>query len=183
MVRRTTYTSKAWNWQPATAASAGSVQREPEAKARLRRRARPDAGGPPSIVGLLRYARIFIVALCLLTTGACEGGSSLGGGRDECSPSHSVEYEELGEIVVQQAGKNKAIAWGVKAKKRYRDARFKLKIYAGDRKVDDKNQDYAPHGSQNAARAKKYSGKVLQIVGTAKKDGDTVDFDVRCHIA
>lgn len=123
------------------------------------------------------------LVLSVLMTGACSAEGAPDHGRDECSPSYVINHEDLGEIVVQQAGKNKAIAWGFKAKKKYRDARYKLKVYTGDRKVDDKNQDYAPHGSQNAARAKKYSGEVLRLVGTAKKDGKTFDYDVRCYIA
>lgn len=131
-----------------------------------------------------RQLMVVVLVFSVLLTAACSGEGGLdSGGRDECSPSHVVKDEELGEIVVQQAGKNKAISWGFKAKKKYRGARYKLKVYLGGRKVDDKNQEYAPHGSQNAARAKKYSGKIFEIVGTAKKDGDTINYEVRCYIA
>ena len=84
---------------------------------------------------------------------------------------------------MQQRGRNDSIAWGFVAEERYRGAHYKLKIYAGGRKIDGKNQNYAPHGSVRAATARKYSGKVFRILGTAEQDGDKVDYDVKCHIA
>lgn len=50
-------------------------------------------------------------------------------------------------------------------------------------KIDGKSQSYAPHGSVGAARAAKYSGKILSVSGTVTRDKELVlEFNMRCKI-
>ncbi len=50
-------------------------------------------------------------------------------------------------------------------------------------KIDGKSQNYAPHGSVGAARAAKYSGKILSVSGTVTRDKELVlEFNMRCKI-
>jgi hypothetical protein len=101
-----------------------------------------------------------------------------------CSPSYSVGQSGVGKVSVQQAGRGSAIPWGVYVDAKYKfGTQFVVAVYAGGTKIDNKNQSYEPHGRVNAARALKYSGKVLEISGTGKNGGNTIYFDSKCHIA
>ena len=59
---------------------------------------------------------------------------------------------------------------------------WKVTVYAGGVKIDSK-QAYEPHGSVGAARAAKYSGKLLEIKPQAVHDDDVLAFDGKCTIA
>ena len=97
-----------------------------------------------------------------------------------CSPSYSVGQPGVGKVSVQQAGRGSAISWGVYVDAKYKfRTQFVVAVYAGG----TKNQSCEPHCSVNAARALKYSGKVLEISGTGKNGGDTIYFDSKCYIA
>lgn len=57
-------------------------------------------------------------------------------------------------------------------------------VYTDGRPNVHKDQHYAPHGSVNAATAKKYSGKVLRISGNVSRKGKTVlVFNMQCRMA
>ncbi|MGQ0773264.1 MAG: hypothetical protein ACT4NY_02420 [Pseudonocardiales bacterium] len=61
-------------------------------------------------------------------------------------------------------------------------ARYVVSVYAGARKVDGKDQDYAPHGSLQPSR---YSaGDIFKIQGkTYDSDGGVVQsFFIRCRL-
>lgn len=101
-----------------------------------------------------------------------------------CSPSYEVGGAE-GGLKVQQKGKGQAISWGIYVAGQYKSGTvWTVTVRANGTKIDSKNQSYEPHGSVNAARAKKYSGKTLEISGTAvhKKD-DVLTFSGKCTIA
>jgi hypothetical protein len=74
--------------------------------------------------------------------------------------------------------------WGAYLLPKYKTGtQFVLTVYAGGVKIDSKNQGYEPHGSVNAARALKYSGKLLEISGTATHGSDVLSFSAKCIIA
>ncbi|GAA4179718.1 hypothetical protein GCM10022287_32510 [Gryllotalpicola koreensis] len=101
-----------------------------------------------------------------------------------CSPQYKVGAAE-GGLTVQQAGKGKAITWGIYVAAKYKTGTtWHVTVRADGTKIDSKNQAYEPHGSVNAARAAKYSGKILEISGSALhgKD-DLLTFDGKCKIA
>jgi hypothetical protein len=76
------------------------------------------------------------------------------------------------------------VQWGAYLLPKYKTGtQFVLTVYAGGVKIDSKNQDYEPHGSVNAARALKYSGKLLEISGTATHGSDVLSFSAKCIIA
>lgn len=58
-----------------------------------------------------------------------------------------------------------------------------MRVYADGAKIDHKNQNYEPHTSVGAARARKYSGKLLEITGTATHGRDVLAFSAKCYIA
>lgn len=96
-----------------------------------------------------------------------------------CSPSY-IDENELGRLAVQQPGPRTTVAWGVYPK--LPAARYVVSVYAGARKVDGKDQDYAPHGSLSQNR---YSaGDIFKIQGkTHDMEGGVVQkFFIRCRL-
>jgi hypothetical protein len=85
---------------------------------------------------------------------------------------------------VQQWGRGQSIAWGTYPNAKYSGTQYVVNVYANGTKIDGKRQLYAPHGSLSAARALKYSGKILKINGTVLR-GDRIklSFSLQCTIA
>lgn len=101
-----------------------------------------------------------------------------------CSPSYSINNSKYGRATAQQLGRGGSIQWGVVVVDKYKiGTQFVVAVYAGREKVDGKNQNYEPHGSIAPAKAAKYSGKLLEIIGTGKHGHDTLNFDLKCTIA
>lgn len=73
--------------------------------------------------------------------------------------------------------------WGAYPNAQYSGTWYNVSVYANGTKIDGKSQNYPPHGSVSAARAKKYSGKILELSGTVTNNGDVVlVFDMQCRI-
>ncbi|WP_062206459.1 hypothetical protein [Demequina salsinemoris] len=88
-----------------------------------------------------------------------------------------------GYASVQQQAKGSPIQWGVYiSDARYKGALWKLSVYAGGVKIDSKSQFYEPHASIGTARTTKYSGKLLEIAGTATQGSDVLTYDLKCWI-
>lgn len=101
-----------------------------------------------------------------------------------CSPSYEIAREGAGRISIQQAGRGQRIQWGLYVAPQYKiGTQFVVRVYADGTNIDGKNQGYEPHGSINPARASKYSGKLLEISGTATRGNDQLFFSARCYIA
>lgn len=85
---------------------------------------------------------------------------------------------------MQQVGKGHRISWGAYPNAAYQGTNYRVRVYAGGVKVDSKNQNYAPHGSLGPAKARKYSGQKLELIGSVHRDGKLVlEFDLQCRIA
>lgn len=98
-----------------------------------------------------------------------------------CSPSYNP-HSTYGNFSVQQAGHNRSIQWGMYPN--VSATRYVLDVYAGPKKVDRKNQNYAPHGSVSRSDATRYSGYQLLIIGdTYDASKNTLHFELRCVIA
>jgi hypothetical protein len=119
-------------------------------------------------------------ALGLALTGCVATSIDAGG---NCSPGHTISNAAFGRVSAQQAGRGSSISWGVYTIPQYKSASFVLTVYAGGVKIDAKNQNYEPHGSVNAARALKYSGKQFVINGAATSNGDVLTVHFVCTIA
>lgn len=121
------------------------------------------------------------VAVCTATSGCSQVAVAPTG---NCSPEYVVGGAE-GRLAVRQEGRGKSIAWGIYVAPEYKTGTtWVVKVYAGGTRIDGKNQAYEPHGSVSAARALKYSGKVLEISGTATHNrSDVLTFDGKCKIA
>lgn len=100
-----------------------------------------------------------------------------------CSPSYTLSNPDGGRISIQQAGYGTSVPWGIYGKGDFKYAHFVVKVYAGGVKVDSKDQNYEPHGSMSAARAKKYSGKEFKVTGSATFKGDVAKFSAVCILA
>ncbi len=130
----------------------------------------------------VRLAVVATVASGLVLTGCSTSVATKKVGN--CSPEYSIGQTGYGKVSVRQPRKGAAIAWGVYVDQKYKfGTQFVLTVYAGGTKIDSKNQGYEPHGSVNAQRATKYSGKILEITGTGKHGKDTLFFDSMCYIA
>lgn len=102
---------------------------------------------------------------------------------DNCSPSY-VAPSKYGRFTIQQSGKNRSIQWGAYPSGSYSGTHYTAVVRANGRKIDSKSQNYAPHGSVSAARAKKYSGKILEISGEVTKGKKVaLVYTMRCKIA
>lgn len=101
----------------------------------------------------------------------------------DCSPSY-VAPSEYGRFTIQQSGRNAAIQWGAYPNRKIVGTHYTVVVRADGRKIDSKSQNYAPHGSVNAARARKYSGKILEISGDVRKGNKVaLVYSMRCKIA
>ena len=75
------------------------------------------------------------------------------------------------------------IQWGAYPNATYSGTYYTAVVRADGTKIDSTSQNYAPHGSVGADRAKKYSGKILQISGNVTKGKDTVlVYNMQCRI-
>lgn len=106
----------------------------------------------------------------------------------EISPpiSSCARYEapsNFGKFTVQQSAKGKSIQWGAYPNQTYSGTWYEVTVRLDGRKIDSKSHNYAPHGSVGADRAKKNSGKILQLAGTVtRKDDVVLVFDMRCRV-
>jgi hypothetical protein len=120
---------------------------------------------------------VAIVALLGLTTKACvpAGGAPPGSHSQtihSCSPNYTDE-NKLGRLSVQQRGPGTSIQWG--AYPNLPAEKYIVGIYIGDKKVDGKKQNYAPHGSLPARAPNKRghlvrtykTGQIFKIAGTS----------------
>jgi len=126
-------------------------------------------------------AIVLAVVLATTVTGCSQTAIAPEG---SCSPAYKVGGAE-GGLNVQQRGKGQAIQWGIYVAPEYKTGTaWTVTVRANGTKLDFKEQSYEPHGSVSAARAAKYSGKTLEISGTAvhKKD-DVLTFSGKCTIA
>jgi hypothetical protein len=127
--------------------------------------------------------RLFAALVVCLSSGACAATfttENIG----PCSPEYSISHPEVGNVFIRQGGRGQAIQWGAYLLPKYKvGTHFVLTVYAGGVKIDSKNQSYEPHGSINANRALKYSGKLLEISGTATHESDVLTFSAKCMIA
>jgi hypothetical protein len=99
-----------------------------------------------------------------------------------CSPSY-VDANESGRISAQQKGPGQSVQWGVYPRAHF--VRLVVRVYAGGRKVDGKDQDYYAHGTVSAAKVRKAGrGSILRIEGaTYDGDGKISRFFLRCRLA
>ena len=139
--------------------------------------ASPGARGPRSSVTSLVAAALGL--LLLLTGCAAEYDAPLG----DCSPSYRVE-SRYGNFSAQQSGPGKSIQWGAYPNSSVNATRYVVDVYVGSRRVDHKDQDYAPHGSVSATDVKGRSGQKFILSGTVY-DGpeNTLVFSLQCVIA
>ncbi|MDN4648150.1 hypothetical protein [Curtobacterium sp. PsM8] len=130
-------------------------------------------------------SRLAVLALAAMVAAGLSGCSQTAiAPQGHCSPSYEVGGAE-GKLKVQQKGHGQAITWGIYVASKYKTGTvWAVKVRANGTNIDAKNQTYEPHGSVNAARAKKYSGKVLEISGTAVHNKDDIlTFSGKCKIA
>jgi len=88
-----------------------------------------------------------------------------------------------GRFIIQQARKGASISWGAYPNATYSGTYYTASVYANGVKIDGKSQNYAPHASISAARATKYSGKLLKIAGNVTKGKDLLlHYEMVCRI-
>lgn len=134
---------------------------------------------------MIATKRIFAATVALLTLVLATGCSAtVNTDVKNISSCHSYTLQVTGaKASIQQTSRGSAIQWGIYVSDaRFKDAHFKLSVYAGGVKIDSKDQWYEPHASVNTARATKYSGQILRIAGTGTKGDDYVAFDIQCRI-
>jgi hypothetical protein len=132
----------------------------------------------------IRNVLVLIIAVVVLqfTSGCAVSVTTEGIG--SCSPSYEIGREGAGRISIQQAGRGQVIQWGLYVDAPYKvGTQFVVRVKADGTVIDGKNQNYEPHGSISPARASKYSGKLLEITGTATHGQDQLAFSAKCTIA
>lgn len=114
-------------------------------------------------------------------SGGCSSGKS---GTQSCSPG-AQQQNQYGRIAVQQAGPQKAVAWGIYPVKP--EGTYVVTITIGGKTVDKKTQAYPPHGSVTYdPNNRRYleSGSVFMINGTlTHPDGSEEGFYFQCTLA
>lgn len=140
----------------------------------------PTIGVP--MTSMRRFTVAGTACAAVLTLGGC-ATVEVAPPVENCSPSF-VAPSKYGRFTIQQSGKNKAIQWGAYPNKSYSGTHYTAVVRADGRKIDSKSQNYAPHGSVGANRAKKYSGKILEISGQVTKGKKVaLVYSMRCKIA
>jgi hypothetical protein len=87
-------------------------------------------------------------------------------------------------VTVQQSGPHAALQWGIYVAPKYKTGTaWVVRVYAGGVKIDGKVQSYEPHGSIGADKARKYSGKLLEVAGTGTHGNDQLGFSLKCYIS
>jgi hypothetical protein len=84
------------------------------------------------------------------------------------------------KLGIQQQKSGSAINWGLYVSPPYKAAHFQVKVYAGGKKYDEKDQYYEPHGSLKGSVTSKHSGKIFQLVGSVTSGRDVLNFNVSC---
>jgi hypothetical protein len=106
-----------------------------------------------------------------------------------CSPNYT-DQNKLGRLSVQQKGPGTSIQWG--AYPNLPAEKYIVGVYIGDKKVDGKNQSYAPHGSlpgriqdKHGRSVRTYkTGQIFKISGTSydAKGGVVQKFYIKCRL-
>jgi hypothetical protein len=136
---------------------------------------------------------VAIVALLGLTPKACVPAGGPPGSHSQtihsCSPNYTDE-NKLGRLSVQQKGPGSSIQWG--AYPSLPAEKYIVRIYIGDKPVDGKKQNYAPHGSLPARAPDKRghlvrtykTGQIFKISGTSydAKGGVVQKFFIKCRL-
>lgn len=100
-----------------------------------------------------------------------------------CAPYYAAP-SSFGRFTAEQAGHGAPLFWGAYPNANYQGTWYYVRVYAGGRVVDTKNQYYAPHASLNAATTLKYSGQEFSLVGKVTRGSQVVlEFDLNCRIA
>jgi hypothetical protein len=96
-------------------------------------------------------------------------------------PSY-VDRNAFGRLSAQQSAPGGSVAWGVAPTARY--VRVVVRVYAGTRKVDGKDQAYDPHGTVPATKIRKAGSRaVFRLEGeTYDSDGVRTSFFLRCTL-
>jgi hypothetical protein len=124
---------------------------------------------------------IGIAALVLAGLAGCSA-SGAGNGTHSCWPSY-IDRNEFGRISAQQLSRGSGLAWGVFPSVPF--VRLVVRVYAGGRKVDGKNQTYAAHGSVPASKIRKAGpGAIFRVEGeTYHANGRATSFFLTCRLA
>ncbi len=124
---------------------------------------------------------VVAASLTLVTTSACAAEYRASEGN--CSPSYNPQ-SQYGNFSAQQAGPGQSIQWGAYPNRSIKVTRFIVDVYVGARRVDHKDQSYAPHGSVSATDVRGRRGQDFSLTGTSY-DGamNTLTFTLRCKIA
>ena len=106
------------------------------------------------------------------------------GGAATHVPSTRCPDSKYGSFSAQQAGPGRAIQWGAYPNGSVKATRFVVDVYVGSRRVDHKDQSYAPHGSVSARDVAGKHGQSFTLSGTAWSGSkNTLTFTLRCKIA
>ena len=122
------------------------------------------------------------VALTALPAMGCQAARDAATTEHPCSPSY-IDSNEFGRISAQQAKAGADVLWGVQPNVPFE--RIVVRVYAGSRKVDGKNQSYEAHGVVPAQQIRKAgSGSIFRIEGeTYDASGNATGFFLRCRLA
>ena len=120
------------------------------------------------------------VVACSLGLVSCENVGDAGSPRS-CAPS-VVDRTTFGRVSAQQSARGASVAWGVAPAGRY--ARIVVRVHAGGRKVDGKDQASDPRGVVPASKIRKAGpGAVFRVEGeTYDADGVRTSFFLRCTL-
>ena len=120
-----------------------------------------------------KVMRGFIVCGVLLAGSGC--AKTVSGSSPTCA---ALNIDSVyGNLNAQQAGPGTNVQWGIQPKVDFTNIHVVIKV--DGRKVDEKNQAYAPHGSINSIYLK--TGAQVYIYGGASDPkGNTLAFEGYC---
>lgn len=130
---------------------------------------------------LIRFGTAALLATAALTGCSQQYSSPIG----QCSPNYTLN-DPHGKFSIQQAGRNQSVQWGIypNADIQARAKNYKLDIYVGSKRVDAKNQSYAPHGSISQAHVSGKNGQIVKITGTVSDASSNILYlTVQCYLA
>jgi hypothetical protein len=131
---------------------------------------------------MFRKSRItgaVVLAAAVATTAGCEAAAAPP--KAGCAPSYQVR-SGLGSFTATQSGPGAPVDWGLYPG--YPAIHFELKVFAGNKLVDERKQATPPKGTVRAEDVAGRSGQDLTVEGRLL-DGkhNTLEFQLKCVLA
>ncbi len=132
-----------------------------------------------------RIGKVAALAVGTITLAAALSGcvSEYHGPLGNCYPSYNAG-SAYGNFSAQQSGPGGGIQWGAYPNSSVKATRYLVDVYVGTKRVDHKDQNYAPHGSVSYKDVAGRAGQIFALTGAVYNgSSNTLLFTLQCKIS